>query len=103
MFLVFSAIIALSSDSLFGNSAATLTPLRSPRAPHQIIPNSDGDFSRAPSKPVMPDINLLVDHAEFALHSYLPSSEILKTLRRTKTNVRIIQRNLDIVTCADII
>lgn len=54
--------------------------------------HAQNDIKRIHKKP---SINTLVDHAEFALNSYLPSNEILKTLRRSKSNVKIIQRTLD--------
>ena len=96
MFLALLVILALSNDSLLVTAAFTATPpVRIPRVPRGTIVNANGGILNSPAKPVMPDINLLVDHAEFALNSYLPSAEILKTLRRTKTNVRIIQRHLD--------
>ena len=94
--------IALSSRITFRCSAATTASVRSPRVPPRTTLNSNvGSSSITPKHGVdikknkMPDIDILVDHAEFALNSYLPSSEILKTLRRSKTNVRIIQRTLD--------
>ena len=98
--LLLVSFIGCSINSMFGNAASTMSPLRTPRIPNPRITNSETDFSTAGSKLKngaihIPNIDLLVDHAEFALNSYLPSAEILKTLRRTKTNVRIIQRTLD--------
>lgn len=94
--------IALSSRITFRCSAATTASVRSPRVPPRTTVNSNVGSSSITAKHgahvgknKMPNIDILVDHAEFALNSYLPSSEILKTLRRSKTNVRIIQRTLD--------
>jgi hypothetical protein len=47
--------------------------------------------------PTTRDIGILIDRAEFALLSYFPGNEILKLLRRSRSHVRVVQRNLDSV------
>lgn len=102
MFLSLLLVLVLLNTLIQKTAAATTAPLRSPRLPPRTTFNSNGASSAKAMrhgvdvrKNEMPNIDILVDHAEFALNSYLPSSEILKTLRRTKSNVRIIQRTLD--------
>ena len=96
----FISLLGLANDIIFGHAASTISPPRSYRTPHPTTLNSDNNFNagvktRQRNGDNIRNIDLLVDHAEFALNSYLPSAEILSSLRRTKSNVRIIQRTLD--------
>jgi hypothetical protein len=100
--VLFMCVVGISKDSIFADAASTISPPRNPRTLHPTTSNTHGDFNGLGMKSKLkngdvhiPNIDLLVNHAEFALNSYLPSAEILKSLRRTKTNVRIIQRTLD--------
>lgn len=98
--ITYISLIGFANDIIFGHAASTIAPPRSYRTPHPTILNSDTSFNsgikaRQRNGDSIHNIDLLVDHAEFALNSYLPSAEILSTLRRTKSNVRIIQRTLD--------
>lgn len=96
------ACMFISNKFIFGETATTTTSLGSFTPP---IPNINVGTNQKMISPnrikskdflfLMPHIDTLVDHAEFAMNSYLSEAEILKTLRRTKTRVRIIQRILE--------
>jgi hypothetical protein len=47
--------------------------------------------------PSVEEMNILIDNAEFALLSYCSANDIQKTLRRERSDVRVVQRNLDAV------
>jgi hypothetical protein len=97
------------SDKLsFGYSVATASSVRSFTLPlpninvrtnEQIISPMSEKISlpnvRDKFQFLLPHIDTLVDHAEFARDSYLSEAELLKSLRRTRSHVRIIQRILD--------
>jgi len=102
--------VFISNRFIFGDSAAAVSSERSftPPQPNINVRPNEQIISKIPEKISLPNINVrdkfkfllphidtLVDHAEFARDSYLTEAELLKSLRRTRSNVRIIQRILD--------